>query len=914
MKGKSKCAAGMHYLSCLCLFLCLSWNPLTAQVLPIKEYTSDDGLPQAEYHKMIIDSRGYLWRPTKSGLVRFDGITFTTYTRRDGLPSNSIGTVFEDAGGTIWAVSKEGVSRFNGSGFRYYHVPDSLRLTSVNFIQQTEREGEFFLSSNYADGEKVTLLFDNGTYHKSSLTTPILNNADFLGNYYFTPGTLLQIVLNSSINLKWEYDILTQHITDSQGVLWLATESWIYRVVSDVFVEYDESSGLMAKPSAIFADPNKGLWIGSFDGYLQYFDGERFINRYDYRTAGNRLPAFYRGSTQISTGEVLISTDLGVFKWDGNKFSNSGLIREDVQVCIIYEDPADKTIFIGADKGLYHFTKDTVVLYTEMSSSVHGVTEGVVRDDNGNYWIASQKSIVFFDGERFTPFVSSSDPSAQCWGVIKDSRGNIWSVGSDGLYICDPDAPAFIPALPAEDNLPSNVIRDLGDGRLLIGRMSDLCLIDLDKYYSGKTDYYTILGRNQGYRGFGCQDNGIIKDRDGYWWILTSDKLIRFDTDRLRQNEHPPQTHITMIEYLNDSLRWTSVLDTALFYKTGNEVTLPRGINDVRISYTGISSGNPEGVTYQYRLISNRNNPLQTTRQRSVIFNDIRPGHYIFELHSSNADGVMTPQAEVLSFTVVPVLVRTRGAITLFSLAAVALSIIIAFTIRRTVLQKKVLAARQQAESYRLQLNSVIRQFDPHFTFNAVSSVGSLIMKGEKEKAYDYFIKLSGLLRSVLTESTSLLKPLSEEIEFVTRYCELQKLRFGDRFDYSISIDPAIDLSITAPKMIIQSFVENAVKHGLENKRGSGRVNIDITRSEKGTNITVNDNGIGRVASSELRTGGSGLGLKNLTSLIETINRFNTEKITFTLTDLYNGGEPAGTYVKIFLPDNFDYDFSLKEA
>ncbi|MDZ7636108.1 MAG: histidine kinase [Bacteroidales bacterium] len=129
--------------------------------------------------------------------------------------------------------------------------------------------------------------------------------------------------------------------------------------------------------------------------------------------------------------------------------------------------------------------------------------------------------------------------------------------------------------------------------------------------------------------------------------------------------------------------------------------------------------------------------------------------------------------------------------------------------------------ARQQAESYRLQLNSVIKQFDPHFTFNAVTSVGSLIMKGEKEKAYNYFIKLSNLLRSIISDSTVLLKPLEQELEFVTRYCELQKLRFGSRFDYTITVREDVDIKAPVPKMIIQSFAENAIEHGLENKEGA---------------------------------------------------------------------------------------------
>ncbi|MRR21757.1 hypothetical protein EG830_02105, partial [bacterium] len=202
-------------------------------------------------------------------------------------------------------------------------------------------------------------------------------------------------------------------------------------------------------------------------------------------------------------------------------------------------------------------------------------------------------------------------------------------------------------------------------------------------------------------------------------------------------------------------------------------------------------------------------------------------------------------------------------------------------------------------------LNSVIKQFDPHFTFNAVTSVGSLIMKGEKEKAYNYFIKLSNLLRSIITDSNLLLKPLEQELEFVTRYCELQKLRFGERFEYIIYVAPDVNLKTPVPKMIIQSFAENALKHGLENKKGQGKMDISISNLDSGVEVTVRDNGIGRAAAARLHTGGAGTGLKNIKGIVDTINKANREKITFSLTDLFEDDRPSGTEVRVFLPHNY---------
>ena len=146
-------------------------------------------------------------------------------------------------------------------------------------------------------------------------------------------------------------------------------------------------------------------------------------------------------------------------------------------------------------------------------------------------------------------------------------------------------------------------------------------------------------------------------------------------------------------------------------------------------------------------------------------------------------------------------------------------------------MRRKEEEARLRHELSQLQMNSVLRQFDPHFTFNVISAIGSLIMKGEKENAYDYITILGGLLRTVLGEGSVIIKPLSDEIDFVKRYCELQKLRFKDRISFSLMIDKNVDLQRTIPKMTIQLFVENAIKHGFEDRDEGGKVDVLITKN-----------------------------------------------------------------------------------
>jgi len=154
-----------------------------------------------------------------------------------------------------------------------------------------------------------------------------------------------------------------------------------------------------------------------------------------------------------------------------------------------------------------------------------------------------------------------------------------------------------------------------------------------------------------------------------------------------------------------------------------------------------------------------------------------------------------------------------------------------------------------------------------------------------------------------------LLRPLQQELEFVARYCELQKLRFGNRFEYNIDLSPDVSLSTPVPKMIIQSFAENAIKHGLENRKGHGIMDISVRNLGEGVEVTVRDNGIGRVAAASMHTQGAGTGLKNIAGIVEAINKANREKITFSLTDLYDGARAAGTEVRVFLPYNYTLNF-----
>lgn len=203
-----------------------------------------------------------------------------------------------------------------------------------------------------------------------------------------------------------------------------------------------------------------------------------------------------------------------------------------------------------------------------------------------------------------------------------------------------------------------------------------------------------------------------------------------------------------------------------------------------------------------------------------------------------------------------------------------------------------------------LQLQGIKAQLDPHFTFNTLNSVASLIYLQDRQAAYDYMNKFTSLLRSMLNDAERIYRSLGEELEFVTTYLELEKLRFGEKLDYMISTGTGITGKEQVPKLVLHTFAENAVKHGLMPRVEGGTLTINIEKDKDHLLIKIEDNGIGRAASQGQSTS-TGKGLRLTSEFYEILNKVNKRPIKYSITDLYTeSGEPAGTRVNVLVPLN----------
>ncbi len=186
-------------------------------------------------------------------------------------------------------------------------------------------------------------------------------------------------------------------------------------------------------------------------------------------------------------------------------------------------------------------------------------------------------------------------------------------------------------------------------------------------------------------------------------------------------------------------------------------------------------------------------------------------------------------QKELLTYTFMVILI-------------LGLVFLLVFTVvkrrNRKVLEEK----EQQKNAVKLQLSSIRSQLNPHFLFNALAGIQNLMNKNEIDHANQYLAKFARLTRNVLNDRERI--TLAQEKALLDDYLQMEQLRFGFRYDIKLADD--VDLAnIEIPSMLLQPFVENAVKHGIAQNGTDGMITIEFLRRNNDLLFTITDNGHG---------------------------------------------------------------------
>lgn len=502
-----------------------------------------------------------------------------------------------------------------------------------------------------------------------------------------------------------------------------------------------------------------------------------------------------------------------------------------------------------------------------------------VGTDTHSIYASFNDGVFRYDKSGFTQVVLNSKP-VFANALFCDGK-TVWTAGiNDG--ICGIAGGTVVKQYNTSNGLKDNEIRHVGgNGDFLIAVSGEFVYkIDL------RSDSVLLIGLTD---GINAKDINAVTVNNGLVYLATGKGLVTFPLTLNSYNRSAPSIAFTSI-YIDDT-RYTEI----------KELNIPHGSSNIRIGFTSVSLRSRGKYNVRYHLLGADTSwvyvPAST---RSITLSGLASGEYLLEAEAVNEDGVVSAtRAKITIIVDAPVWQRWWFYL-LSAVLAIALVVVIAVW-RLKVIRRNESVKRQLILS---QLTALKAQMNPHFMYNALNSIQDLVLQRDIRNSSAYLSKFSKLMRAVLSASDKQWTTVNEEIGILEPYLELEKLRMGDQFTFSIIAATEVQ-DMRIPSMIIQPYVENALKHGLLHSKGAKKLEIVFELGEQ-LKCRITDNGIGRERSAEInqrqRKGHTSFAGSANEKRLELLSKTDVAKYSVQITDLYTGNVPSGTSVELTFP------------
>lgn len=429
-----------------------------------------------------------------------------------------------------------------------------------------------------------------------------------------------------------------------------------------------------------------------------------------------------------------------------------------------------------------------------------------------------------------------------------DSEGYIWMISPDyNLWKIDPGKFIITDTIKI-----ANSLIDLS-GPQFYGTYKEYLLIRTFKgecIFNTKTYECIFLNRKNGLLMDDVWKSSIANNKVFFTYPLIGktqyasiDKLIAMGNN----NKSP---YITGVTINNVQL----VIDTLLEYVKILKLSYQQ--NSIGISFSCIEHEFPERLEYSYILQGlDKEWVISNYLNRKIIYAGLSPGKYTFRLKVRMLGNNWSPEI-FLSIIIIPPFWQTWW-FRVLVFCGVTILLYWLYKRRINLIAKKAVERSQHGNALlELEAKALRTQMNPHFIFNCLNSIKSLIQQKENKKAVTYLTTFSKLIRTLFNNADKKEISLFDEIETCKLYLQLEAIRFDTKFTYAVSVDENIDLkSIQVPALIIQPFIENAIWHGIVPKNNGGNVSLTVSGNNGFIEIAIEDNGIGREASQQNKSG-----------------------------------------------------------
>ena len=659
-------------------------------------------------------------------------------------------------------------------------------------------------------------------------------------------------------------DIVTSIYQDRSGVVWIGTHDGginkydryinqfrLYRH----HISNDQSIG-GRRVFALYEDRNRDIWVGTDGEGLDFIDNEYDANGKligeSYKHFDKALKSEKIWAIEPANGDELWIGTIGngLKKFDPKKGVIQSLTKDqgghpskrlsDDSVFSLYHDPRG-FLWIGTDVGLNRLdlkTNEVSVFHINFeeqrvfsSNSVMAIAEDV----DGNIWAGTfggGVAIFSVDGKllrRYKHNIADTNSISydKIMSIYRDSKDRMW-IGTfgGGFNLFDNKNNTF-KAYTELHGLPNDVVYGFledDSGYLWMSTNKGLSAFNLETGNFRNFDVSCNLQSDEFNQGAYCK--GI----SGRFYFGGINGFNSFHPNDLSINTYKPEVAISAYSRPDEVLK-TNV-------DGGDAIELSYNQNSIFFDFVGFNYVNSHLNSYRYKLEGLTTDWIEAGATRKASFTNLDPGHYTFKVQASNNDGVWNLQGGQVSLVVdSPFYMHwwfTPAIIGLITLIISVIAYLIIKTTRskakRQLVETELRLSKAEKEGVQYRLASLRAQMDPHFIFNSLNSIQHFIAKNDKTAARNYLSKFSSLMRLILNSSREEVISITEELDTLKLYIDLERLRFDYQFDYEIKTSDTIDLDeVEIPTMLIQPYIENAIIHGLKNKmKEQGKLLIEV--------------------------------------------------------------------------------------
>jgi ligand-binding sensor domain-containing protein/two-component sensor histidine kinase len=506
----------------------------------------------------------------------------------------------------------------------------------------------------------------------------------------------------------------------------------------------------------------------------------------------------------------------------------------------------DKTILVGSrsNNGIFEFKNNTFIPYLPQVPQFKTRINSMVQDSSNNLWIATNEHGLYCYTRNKKLYAYNSLISDKLNSLTLDNKSNLWAATNGELI---------------KINYSENIQQPL---------------------------IYTF-NQSNGLPNFQPEK---LFEFNGKIWCCTYEKIFYFDSDKLTLNNVPPLVYINRV-LINDK---PIILKEDVPSFKFNE-------NNIRIQSTLVANKNTAQKQFLYMLLG-YDKEWHLSTLGDIQYTNLSHGTYTFMVYGLNNDKVKSDKPATYTFTIKKPFWFTWWFI-LLEISIIFIIIFLSFRYWKNKIEKR---EREKAsvnqEISEFKMTALRSQMNPHFIFNAIGSIQHYILKNEVKQSYNYLSKFSMLIRNILNNSRQEYISLTQEINTLRLYIELEQIRFTHPFQLKIEIDEELDMEMDMPTMLIQPYVENSIWHGLMPKESGGILELSFKKRGDSMLVIIRDNGMGRqIVDPEKKHASKGMSITE--QRISILTSTNKKKFTTTIIDLKDeNGNSIGTEVNLVIP------------